>query len=409
MKNDGRLRTEAARGARTGPPRVAFDARSLGTPVLRGWDRYTIGLVGGLAALGVRVTLFHRAGADLHAANVADLDCAVTAVPARSGLLWEQCAVPLALWRGKFDLYHAPAEHAVPLAAPCPTVLTLHSVTAHSFDDLVRRGMLPGSVMDYLGNDADPYLLTPANLYWHAQVARATWILAPSEFGRREVVAFLGRSPERVSTTPLAVAEEFREPPHSPERRAATRARLGVCRPYLLFVGGYEPHKNVPALLRVLVKVRRAIPGLALVTVGSTAVPPGLAAEAAAYGLRPGRDVVFLSGLREDLMDLYDDAALLVTLSWRETFCLPALEAMTRGTAVVASAWGAAPDVVGEGGIVVDPRDEDGAAAAVVALLRIADRAALAERARRAAARFSWERTAAQTLEVYHRLIEERR
>ena len=80
--------------------RVAFDARSLSSPVLRGWDRYTVGLVGELVRVGTDVTLFHRSREPIHASHVADLGCRVLGLPDHGGLYWEQVAVPLALWRG---------------------------------------------------------------------------------------------------------------------------------------------------------------------------------------------------------------------------------------------------------------------------------------------------------------------
>ena len=126
--------------------RVAFDGRSLTAPALRGWDRYTVGLVRELAARGVEVVLLHRAGEPVREEHVRGLGCRTQAVEARRGLAWEQVAVPLALLRGGFDVYHAPAERGVPLVAPCPTVLTVHSVTLHSYASFIRRGLLPGTV-----------------------------------------------------------------------------------------------------------------------------------------------------------------------------------------------------------------------------------------------------------------------
>ncbi|HEY2805136.1 MAG TPA: glycosyltransferase, partial [Gemmatimonadales bacterium] len=73
----------------------------------------------------------------------------------------------------------------------------------------------------------------------------------------------------------------------------------------------------------------------------------------------------------------------------------------TRGVAVVASAWGAAPEVVHGGGILVDPRDPAAFRDAVAELLRDSGRGA---RAREDAGRFNWEAAADATLAIYHRL-----
>ena len=105
-----------------------------------------------------------------------------------------------------------------------------------------------------------------------AQVARADHVVVPSEFCRREVIRFLRVAPKRVTVTPLAVHEQFRNPPACAETQTATLARLGVRRPYLLFVGGYEPHKNVPGLLKAFARVNSQRPDISLVMVGSKSV-----------------------------------------------------------------------------------------------------------------------------------------
>ena len=379
--------------------RVAFDARSLHSPVLRGWDRYTVGLARALAGRGVAITLMCRERAPVHESHARATGCPVMALPDKGGLWWEQMSLPRAM-RG-FDLYHAPAEHGVPLFARRPTVLTLHSATAHSYRHLIARGLLKGRLRDYLGYDADPRAATLANAYWYAQVARADRIIAVSEFARDEIVELVHVEPARVTAIPLAVDDAFRAPPTDASARTATLERLGVRRPYLLYVGGYEAHKNVAGLLEVFARVRARRPDLSLVMVGSSPPPAHLADQAEHLDFTPGNEVLFLHGLGAELPALYDGAELFVSLSWRESFGLPALEAMTRGIAVVASGWGAAPEVVGDGGRLVDPRDHQAAADAVVALL---DDPTRATRARAAASRFNWDATATATLGVYQSL-----
>jgi glycosyltransferase involved in cell wall biosynthesis len=384
--------------------RIAFDARSLSSPVLRGWDRYTVGLVKELVHQGIEVTLFNRDRESLHLPHVAELGCRFVSLADRGGLHWEQVAVPLALWRGRYDLFHAPAEHGVPLAAPCPVVLTFHSVTLHSYADLVQRGLLPGRVRDYLGFDGGPHRRTPAASYFIAQVARADHIVVPSEFCREEVIRFLRVTPRRVSVTPLAVHEQFQKPPSPAGIRATVLAQLGIQRPYLLYVGGYEPHKNVAGLLVAFAAVKLERPDLSLVLVGSKEIPENLRVQAASLGLNLGRDVRFLLNLTNELTDVYDGAELFVSLSWRETFCLPALEAMTRGIPVVASAWGATSEVIGDAGRTIDPRDDAAAASAILGLLDPSARARCAERARHEAGRFDWAETTKRTISIYSRL-----
>ncbi len=384
--------------------RVAFDGRSLSARALRGWDRYTVGLVEALVEAGVEVTLFHGRTTKPRSEHVGELGCTLVQVPGRRGLYWEQVAVPRALRHGDFDLFHAPAEHGVPLVCPCPAILTVHSVTDHSYVDLVRSGQLTGPVAKYLGYEARPYRWTLSNLYWRSQVLRASHILTPSDFARKEVIKFLDIPESRVTTTYLAVDRRFHQPPLPPDARSALLDGLRVREPYLLFVGGFEPHKNVPGLLDVFSLVHAAAPDFSLVIVGSKGIPHELLRHARDMGLDPDGPVRFLSDLTDELPALYDAATLFVTMSWRETFCLPALEAMTRGVPVVASRWGALPEIVGEQGSLIDPRDHAGAASTILALLEH-DNAAAAAAARRAAARFDWSTTCSQTLDVYRRVL----
>jgi glycosyltransferase involved in cell wall biosynthesis len=379
---------------------IAFDARHLTGKVLRGMDRYTVGLVRQLVTLGVEVTLFYREREPLNPAHVNNLGCQLVGLKDLGGLYWEQIAVPIALYQRGIDLYHAPAERGVPLLAPCPVVFTIHSVTGDSYYHLVESGRLPGRVSDYLGYDFDPKRRGFWEYLFRLQVARADRIITPSEFCRQEVIEFLNIKPERVETTHLAVHEQFTKPPRAAAEREIVLQSLGIHQPYLLYVGGYEPHKNADGLLETFAIVKQMRPDLMLVAVGSGELPDRVSHRTAALNLQVGSDVIFLVDLTDELTDLYDAAELFVSLSWRETFCLPALEALTRGVAVVGSEWGALPEIIGDTGRVVAPCNFEGAATAIIEVLAT-DRTNLA---RQQARHFSWERTTERTLAVYREL-----
>lgn len=386
------------------PLRIAMDARSLVAPALRGMDRYLLGLSRALTAAGVRITFLYRQREPIHRDHLAGLDVDLLPLPDRRVLQWEQFSVPRALRRGNFDLYHAPGERGIPLFAPCPTVLTYHSATAESYQCFIDRGLLPGSVADYLG-------YTPRKNFYHAyaraQLRRASHVLTVSEFSRREIIELLGVAPDRVSVTPLAADDLFRQPPHPPQEQEQALRAMNVRRPYLLYVGGYEPHKNVPGLLQMFAHARAKMPDLRFVCVGSSAPPQSLHAEAARLHCQDA--TLLLSGLGPQLLNLYDGCELLVSMSWRESFGLPALEAMSRGKCVVASSWGAIPEVAAGAGVFIDPRDPAAAADAVVKLLQSPDRPAMESAARARALTYTWQRTANQTLAVYNRVLQGRR
>jgi glycosyltransferase involved in cell wall biosynthesis len=390
------------------PLRVALDGRDLAVPAARGMVRYVVGLAAALPAVGVRPVLFHRAREPLNPDFVRAAGCPAVPLTDLGGVFWEQVAVPAALAAGRFDLYHAPAERGVPLAAPCPVALTVHSATAASYAHLVRTGQLPGPVETYLGPAAragPPW----AAVYSKAQRLRRYHVFTPSAFAREELIRLAHYPAGRVSVTPLALPEGFARPPSPPDVRRATLARLGVTPPYLLFVGGFEPHKNPVGLLDVLAGVRRSRPDVTLVVVGSRnpTAAAAFTSITAARGLAVGREVVVLTDLAGELIDLYDGAVAFISLSWRESFGVPFLEAMARRLPVVASRWGAAPEVVGDAGELVDPRDA-GAAVAAERCLDPVRRPGYTSRASARVGRFSWNATAARTVAVYHRLVSRR-
>ncbi len=116
-----------------------------------------------------------------------------------------------------------------------------------------------------------------------------------------------------------------------------------------------------------------------------------------------GNEVQFLGYVPgEDLPYLYNAATVFVYPSLFEGFGLPVLEAMACGTPVIVADTSSLPEVVGDAGVRVPPLDVEAWADALAEMYEDAQRRReFGERARRRASAFSWERTAALTLNVY--------
>ena len=236
----------------------------------------------------------------------------------------------------------------------------------------------------------------------YALAKRADAIIAVSEATKADVVARLAIPPERVRVIPEAVDAAF-APPSRADGRSTARGRFGVPGRYVLYVGQFDPRKNMDGLFGAFARAAERDRDLRLVIVGTLGgLAPLMRAALARSGLDPGR-VVITGGVDDrTLAALYAGAECLLHAAWLEGFGLTALEALAAGTPVVGYRAGAVAEVVGDAGLLADEQDPSALGDALVALLGDEGlRERLAERAKPRAARFSWDRAADDTLAVY--------
>jgi glycosyltransferase involved in cell wall biosynthesis len=243
-----------------------------------------------------------------------------------------------------------------------------------------------------------------------AAARRAEHIIADSLCTQRDIVNLLGIPEGRVTVVYLAAGDEF-QPAAQDESDGLVRGRYRLEAPYILYLGGFDRRKNLDGLLRAyaLARTRYGFPHkLAIAgrlpTVGSPFTPDP---RRMAHDLGPEGNVAFLGWVEEeDRAALYRGAALFVFPSLYEGFGLPLLEAMACGVPVVASDAGSLPEVVGEGGVLVNPRDVHSLAEAMGEVLSDGALAReLAARALRQAQRFSWHKAARETLDIYRTVL----
>ncbi len=236
-----------------------------------------------------------------------------------------------------------------------------------------------------------------------AAVESADRVIAISAQMREDVLAHFSVDADRVPVIHNGVdAGAFRRT----ERRDALD-RHGIRPPYVLFVGRISEQKGIFHLLEAAASLPQDIQ---LVLCASAPDTPELEARLGSAVAQLPR-VRWLNAMlpREDVVQLYSHAALFVCPSVYEPFGLINLEAMACGTPVVATAVGGIREVVvhDETGWLVPPANPPALAAAMRALLAQPERGAAFGRAgrRRVESRFSWERIAELTLEVYRDAI----
>ena len=192
------------------------------------------------------------------------------------------------------------------------------------------------------------------------------FVICISESTRNDLLAYRkDLVPERVFTAPLAASPKF-FPVNDPGRIDEVKRcyRIPVEKRYILSVCTLEPRKNLETVVRAFGAFVRQnkIEDVVLVLAGSVGWKyESLLRQIDATGELKKKIVLTGFVPDEDLVSLYSGAMVFVYLSFYEGFGLPPLEAMQCGTPVITSNTSSLPEVVGNAGIMIDPRDEQGA------------------------------------------------
>ena len=244
-------------------------------------------------------------------------------------------------------------------------------------------------------------------------IKNASLVLAISENTARDVHRILHVPHEKIVVTPLGVDPRFFEA-RMVEEEETVRRRYGLGResPVVLYVGGIDPRKNYPVLIEMFRRAAdslcaRGKPEPKLLMVGPLQEDreyPRLRRCIAEQGVETS--VIMPGYVKDDeLLQLYALSRVFVFPSLYEGFGLPVLEAMAAGVPVVSSGTSSMPEVLGDAGLIVDPSDARAAAESVCSIIENEELArSLAERGRRRARLFTWQRTGDLTLGAYERL-----
>ena len=311
-----------------------------------------------------------------------------TPIPARWFDRLESYELPRLEWFVRFDVLFAP-NFVPPPSRTGRLVITVHDLAFRRFPETAPH----------------------ATRRWLARIdhalERASRIIAVSEATRQDLIELYSVAPDRIVVVPHGVDHSVFRPVPPDDVVRATR-RLGVTGPYLLYLGGIEPRKNLPRLIEAFARLpTNGRPDLVVAGSGVAWNPEGTNLLRAALDRQTidVRQRVLLPGYVADAdrAALLSGAEALVYPSLYEGFGLPVLEAMACGTPVVASNRPALPEVAGDSALLVDPEDPHQLAQAIERVLsdqRL--RRVLHQRGLERAARFSWDETARRTAAVLH-------
>jgi glycosyltransferase involved in cell wall biosynthesis len=305
------------------------------------------------------------------------------ACPHKEFTFSEQLGLKRQVRRLKGDVAHFTFPQQ-PILYKGKTVTTIHDLTTLRFDNPSKNRLV-----FKLKRQAYKFVIKRS-------VRKAGQVIAVSDFVKGDLVQFSGISPDKVSVI-YEAADPITDPPEPMTGLAG--------KPFIMYVGRPTPHKNLERLIEAFVALKAEHPQLTLVLAGKK--DANYERIEAAVNRRASRGVYFAGFVGEGrLRWLYENCSAYVFPSLSEGFGLPGLEAMLHGAPVVSSNATCLPEVYGEAAHYFDPTDSRAMTDAINEVLSDKNlRQELVKKGRAQVKKYSWLKTAEQTLKVYQKVL----
>lgn len=303
---------------------------------------------------------------------------------------FEQHYFPHNLTNDNIDVYHIPQNGiGISEKIPCKTVVTIHDLIPYILPETVGKGYL-GKFLQEMPRIVD----------------LSSGIITVSECSKRDILKFFPIDENKVFVTPLAADDKYK-PLDKKKCKTIIKENYNIDKPFILYIGGFSPRKNVKSLILAFSKIYMNLKEeYNLVIVGANKDDRNLLKNLS-IDLNVESRVKFTGFVDENLLPaLYNACDVFVYPSLYEGFGLPPLEAMSCGTPVITSDISSIPEVVGDGGILIDPFNIDSLMSSLENLLNSeSTRSSLSIKALQRASNFSWEKTSEKTVEAYKNIL----
>lgn len=302
----------------------------------------------------------------------------------------EERIIPQWLREERVDLYHLPQNGLrFPKDSGVPTIVTVHDLIPYIMPEMVRRTYLERFI------DEMPEI-----------VSRSHAIVTVSECARQDIIRLFHANADKIHVIPSAPSPIYRQRSKASAQSYLHR-KYGIQYPFLLYVGGLNPRKNVAQLIWAFSKVYLELPHHHQLVIPGDDGRHREELQSLVNNLHLNDDVIFPGFVPDsDLPYFYNASDLFVYPSLYEGFGLPPLEAMASGTPVIASNQSSLPEVVGEAALMVHPMDSLGLSQEIYRVLNNAElRASLIASGLERVKKFRWTRIGQEFIRLYERYI----
>lgn len=309
---------------------------------------------------------------------------------------WVHSSYPIL--HSNFDLVHFPFFDLFFLNLP-PLINKNTVVTVHDLTPIVLAEHFPRGLR--------------GNFKWLIQKTAlnfTTAIITVSQASKKDIVKITGIDPGKITVTYEAPDERFQKLSDHTKLKAI-KHKLSLPDKFLLYVGDVNYNKNIPTLLSAFAKFRgpKLSKDYSLVLAGGAFVKSDLVEvkeiRRLINHLEIDNSVVFPGFVSsDDLVGLYNLAAVYIQPSIYEGFGLPVIEALACACPVICGRNSSLPEVAGDAAIYVEETNSEDINSKIISVTNT-PREQFETKCLAQAAKFSWEKTAKETLKVYEKVL----
>lgn len=361
-----------------------------------GTETYAISLIHAISKIDQENTYYiylNRESSNIDlptSSNFISVHCKVNATNRFFRFFWEQLILPWQVRHLRLDLLHS-LGYVSPLFLSCRSVVTVHDLN-YKF---VPQSM---SAITRLAQ----------RLSVEASTRFVDHVIVVSNFVRNQVINFLKIAPHKVST--IHEAPKFKTDQIITPLEPSFREKYGISKPYIVAFSSLTPHKNITGLIRAFQRICHLAPDRYQLVIIGHRPRNNIPMRNLEQQLESLNERVVFTGYVSDseIFMLLANSSVFVFPSLYEGFGLPLLEAMSAGVPVVCSNRGSLPEVAGEAALFFDPENIMEMADQILRVVEGVElRKDLINKGKLNLTRFSWEKAAGETLNVYRSMVGE--